>query len=275
MILRREMCLNISKRYDELIKQSVKNEHMLADGLYYDERYAKELCKEMEDKEVFDAFGTLEFKEISKGKIKICAVASSSRIGFLYGMGNGIKGFEKKDVRNGICRPHYDNYDEKTNTFYEYKCHEFASDRLEHNCIINNPEGYKKLLSSHFFMGEDDIDCRDLFKSFGLEPCMFFDFKQFLCHVLGILSVASREVPAKLHYVMFVPKESILDEPANREIADWKEKLETNIKYIFEEMGEKKVRTCDGECGLFKDFIELNFMYQDVSEIKDFIYEKL
>lgn len=265
--------MNISKRYDALIKQSVGNEHML--GVYYDERYSEKLRKAMEYEKVFDAFGALEFKEVSSSRIKICAVASSSRIGFLYGMGNGIKGFEKKDVRNGICCPHYDNYDDKTKTFYEYKCHEFTSDRSDHNCFRNNPEGYKKLLSTHFFLEEDDVDCQDLFKSFGLEPCLFFDFKQFLCHVLGILSVASLEEPANLQYVMFVPKKSILDDPANRDIADWKGKLETQIKYIFGEMGEKSVRTCNGERGLFKDFVKLKFKYQDISEIRDFIYEKL
>lgn len=267
--------MNISKRYDALIKQSVGNEHMLADCLYYNECYFKELSRVLEEKNLLNAFGALEFREMSNGGIKICAVASSSRIGFLYGMQNGIIGFEKDDVRNGICRPHYDNYDDKTNTFYEYKCHEFVSDRSDHNCFRYNQDGYKKLLSAHFFLEGADVDCRDLFKSFGLEPCMFFDFKQFLCHVLGILSVASYEVPANLQYVMFVPKKSILDDSANRDIADWKEKLETQIKYIFGEMGEKSVRTCNGERGLLKDFVKLKFKYQDISEIRDFIYEKL
>lgn len=267
--------MNIAKKYDVLIKQSVGNEHRLADGLYYDECYFNELKNVLEDKNLLDAFGTFEFKEMSNGRVKICAVASSSRIGFLYGMGNGVKGFEKDDVRNGICHPHYDNYDEKSNTFYEYKCHEFTSDRPDHNCFRYNLEGYKKLLSSHFFPEENDVDCRDLFKSFGVKPCMFFDFKQFLCHVLGLLSVVSRSTPANLQYVMFVPKKSILDAPENRDIADWKGMLERQINYIFEEMGEKKVKACNGECGLLKDFIKLKFMYQDVSEIRDFIYENL
>jgi len=267
--------MNISKKYDALIMQSTGNKHMLSGCLYYDERYFNELKNAMKDENVLGAFGALEFKVMSNGGRKICAVASSSRIGFLYGMKNGITGFEKDDVRNGICRPHYDNYDDKTKTFYEYKCHEFISDRLEHNCFRSNLVGYKKLLSTHFFLEEDDVDCQDLFKSFDLEPCLFFDFKQFLCHVLGILSVASLEVPANLQYVMFVPKKSILDDPANRDIAEWKEKLETQIKYIFGEMGEKHVRTCKGERGLLKDFIKLKFKYQDISEVKDFVYEKL
>jgi len=266
--------MNITKRYDELVKQSIGNEYMLPNCPYYDASYFAELEKALEDKNLLGAFGKLEFKEMSNGGKKICAVASSSRIGFLYGIQNGITGFEKEDIKNGICRPHYDNYDKATNTFYEYKCHEFTSDKLQHNYFKDNPEGYKKLLATHFLMEENDIECQDLFKTFGLEPCMFFDFKQFLCHVLGILSVAGLGAPAALQYVMFIPKKSILEEPTNREIADWLRGLETQINYIFREIGEKHVCACNGENGLLREFIKLGFRYQDVSEIRDFVYEK-
>ena len=267
--------MNLSKKYDTLIKESVGNEHTLSDCPYYDERYFAELKKEIEKRNLLEAFGALEFKEMSNGGIKICSVASSSRIGFLYGVQCGIKGYEKTDVRNGICRPHYDNFDAATNTFYEYKCHEFTTDSQQHNCFPNNPEGYKAVLSRHFLMNAEDVDCKDLFGTFGMEPCLFFDFKQFLCHVLGILSVASREVPANLQYVMFVPKKSVLDNPENKEIAEWLGMLEMRIRHIFEVMGEKQVRTCQGECGSLREFIKMSFRYQDVSEIEDIVYNKL
>lgn len=267
--------MNFSKKYDDLIKQSIGNKHMLLDYPYYDDCYFAELRKEIEERNLLAAFGQLEFRKMSNGGIKICAVASSSRIGFLHGIQSEITGFEKKDVKNGICRPHYDNFDDITKTFYEYKCHEFTSDSLQHNRFANNPEGYKKLLSKHFIIEEANIDCQDLFQTFGIAPCLFFDFKQFLCHVLGILSVANREEPANFQYVMFIPRKSVLEDPANSEIADWLGRLKTQIIDIFEEMSKKHVVACNGESGTLKDFIRLRFEYQDVSEIVDFIYEKL
>ncbi len=253
--------------------QSVGEKHMLCGYPYYDDTYRKLLEKKLEDLKLTKPF-ELEFRDLKKNRIKMCAVASSSRLGFLHGVNNNIINFEKTDIKNGICKPHYDNYDPTTRTFYEYKCHEFCKDITTHNAISRGTEGYKKLIEQTFVWADgDDIDVEDLFCTFGIEnKCMFFDFKQLLCHILGILSIATKDKPVELKYIMFVPKADILKDEKNKDILDWLDKLQDQIESIMCEMGEKKIKSKDV---LLKDCIKLSFEYCDVSTVKDFIYEQL
>lgn len=129
-----------SVEFDKKIKKSFD----LQDGYfstvnenYFDEKYKEKLKVILEQSKVFDKYIN-EWKPPShhkknKNLVKMCSIASSSRLCFLY----FYERIEKAEIEvEKICpikliasqtKAHLDAYDKENNIYYECKCHEICT----------------------------------------------------------------------------------------------------------------------------------------------------
>ena len=186
----------------------------------------------------------LEERTNSKGKItppKMASVASSSRFCYLALKdgaeaigGTGEVVFEKECRIKGVggTAPQLDAYVASGNIFVEAKCHEMFDKKTTvmresyQQYIVGKKEGIGfnvltnlKVEKGYFNIPYDDFGFTKDFDS--------FDFKQFLCHLLGI---ACQRKPAKLVYLYFKP----LNDTRQKDIDDVFEKLSAEIRMAFE-----------------------------------------
>lgn len=258
-----------SKIYDQYILKTVGNKHIKKESVYYDTEYENALRKELEERGLTETF-VKELTYNSEG-LKMCSIASSARIGYLSSKSvfKSISHFEKTDIKNGCCVPNYDGYDELNNVFFEFKCHEICS--TSHDVLSKS---YKSLLKSIYKIDIDDP--KDLrFSHFGIrvdgDPLINkinFDFKQFLCHMFGLLTknaIKNNKKPT-LHYVVFIP--DYLDE----EITKFLNEIEELIVNVINQYWDLNVTTEIGN-GKVKDFVNFKFEMVKVSSIKDTILE--
>ena len=259
----------LSAKYDKLVLESIGDKYIEKESFYYNLSYESVLKEILEEKNLLNKFSK-EINPTNSKRPKMLSVASSSRLGFLYGLENNVVGFETT-VSNSRCRPNFDNYDEENKIYLEYKCHEFTCRTKEHNQLL--AETYKTLVPKHF--PGIDFKPENLGMTFGVdmtEP--FFDLKQFVCHILGLLSKASKTDKVTLQYVAFVPDEDLLKD--NVALSKWMEKLKSQINTIFEKFKKKQVKDSKGNEGHLEEFITLSEVkYVEVAKINDIVLERL
>ncbi len=217
--------------FDQLILNSINNTHIIPDSVYFDEAYYEQLTKELKNKQLYEKYLTKELNEISPGFIKMCSVASSSRLCFLYFAGDnnatmevslntGTKGNAQLDAAKG-------------NTYYECKCHEIFDN---HDTDKNHLKlSYKKNLKKYFginYQEKDENYCKLTLRDFGIPKNMSiydlrFDMKQFLCHLFGI----AKNGGGTLQYIFFQPKKELMEKKSF--CTEIYKKLEDEISAIW------------------------------------------
>ena len=220
--------------------------YAIDDGRIYENYYTKvaflEFSEEMSDthQNEYDAGSGSELTSYTRnGKLippKMACVASSSRFCYLALKdgsnainATGIPEFEKKCPISNIngYPPHLDAYFRNENIYVEAKCHEIFDDHKHelkisywdniYDCRGKDIKTFALPKPKTKPMGHFDIP----FKSFGYEKTpRRFDFKQFLCHLLGISCNTSNR-PATLVYLFFKPQN---------------EEHQTRIDAIFDEL---------------------------------------
>ena len=216
------------------------------DGRIYPMYYTEEEFEEFLAQATLPEYkgSELEERTNSKGKItppKMASVASSSRFCYLALKdgaeaigGTGDVVFEKECKIKGVggIAPQLDAYVASENIFVEAKCHEMFDKKTTvmresyQEYIAGKKEGIGfnvlvdlKVEKGYFNIPYDDFGFTKEFHS--------FDFKQFLCHLLGI---ACQRKPAKLVYLYFKP----LNDARQKDIDDVFEKLSAEIRMAFE-----------------------------------------
>ncbi len=216
------------------------------DGRIYPMYYTEEEFEEFLAQATLPEYkgSELEERTNSKGKItppKMASVASSSRFCYLALKdgaeaigGTGDVVFEKECKIKGVggTAPQLDAYVASENIFVEAKCHEMFDKKITvmresyQEYIAGKKEGIGfnvlvdlKVEKGYFNIPYDDFGFTKEFHS--------FDFKQFLCHLLGI---ACQRKPAKLVYLYFKP----LNDARQKDIDDVFEKLSAEIRMAFE-----------------------------------------
>lgn len=256
--------MNILKtEFDKLILNSVNNNHIQESSFYYDSIYTEELKRQLKKKGVFEKFEKRELKEVAPGKVKMCSVASSSRLCFLHfyekenidlecSLSTGTKGNAQLDAVNG-------------SVFYECKCHEIF-DEHDHLSIA-----YKKNLIELFGIicnaSEDGSFCNLTLKDFEINHNksiyqLSFDMKQFLCHLFGI----SKNGGGTLQYIFFIPDNELIQQ--NNWCIDVYKKLDEEINMIW---NSPKIKSM-----IAQNNIALHRPLKiEVSKIEDFVMENL
>ena len=192
----------------------------------------------------------LEERTNREGKItppKMASVASSSRFCYLALKdgaeaigGTGEVVFEKGCKIKGVggTAPQLDAYVADGNIFVEAKCHEMFDKKTtvmresyqeyiagEKEDIGFNVPAELKVEKGYFNIPYSDFGFTEEFHC--------FDFKQFLCHLLGI---ACQKKSAELVYLFFKPKSQMY----KKDINDLFEELNREIKMAFENKYIKK-----------------------------------
>lgn len=221
--------------FDKLILESINksNTHIKPKTFYYDDYYYKQLIFELKSRKLYESYVKRELKETSKGsgKIKMCSVASSSRLCFLYfikdnevtmedSLNTGTNGNAQLDAAKGTF-------------FYECKCHEIFDN---HNTDKNHLRiSYKKNLKKYFgitYQEKDEDYCALTLCDFGISEDksiydLHFDMKQLLCHLFGI----ARNGGGTLQYIFFTPKKELIEN--NEFCRNMYKELEKEINQIW------------------------------------------
>lgn len=264
-----------SSVYDELMIKTLGSSHIKEGTVYYDEIYEAALIKSLKERGVYKNYRG-ELGKNSKGT-KMCSIASSSRFCFLASKTilKDIDEHEKTDLKNGCCIPHFDGYDSKRNIYYEFKCHEFCErdGSISHSKLTSMD--YIPLLKNIFNVDCDNpstLKFSDLRISIDNDPMINkinFDFKQFLCHIIGLLSIATKENKPTLNYVWITPYE-----PDNKELNVFISFMKKQIHDIFLKTSELDICTSDDK-GKIKDFINFACDIIPANDIPDFVLESI
>lgn len=206
-----------------------------------------------EHKEAYNAYNSGSGQELTPQAFappKMACIASSSRFCYLAlrkntvalgGTSNAV--FEKRcpisGVKNATANLDAHIKDDNVNIYVEAKCQEIFDNHKHEmripywDCIYENINGIGFNLeptkpvdtSKDYFDIPMDI--------FGLEDIKRFDFKQFLCHLLGIASQNKKDnEAATLCYMFFKP---LSDDPKIQSSLNdiFDQKLKDEIKAIF------------------------------------------
>lgn len=233
---------------------------------YYNEDEFNSFVTEMRSSEYkrhYDKFNRglgkeLREKENSNGKFippKMAHVASSSRFCYLAlrdgaeaidGSGDVVfeKGCTIKDLSG--FPPQLDAFVINENIYVEAKCHEIFDEKVTQMSISYWDYLYAKDKVLGFNLAEDDKPNASEFdipyEKFGfVNGCNRFDFKQFLCHLLGI---ASQGGLATLVYLFFKPKNDSRQESINKVFDELKDeiKIAFDNKYIQAFCGKHNIK---------------------------------
>lgn len=216
------------KKFDKLILQSLDNtQYIIPNTVYYNESYYAQLVKELEKRNLFKKFQDKELQEVAPGLIKMCSVASSSRLCFINFANNNEVEFERP-LTTGKGTAQLDAA--KNNIYYECKCHEIFD---KHNDYLSL--SYIENLKDFFNIGYQKSNtayCKLNLKDFGIENeesiySLHFDMKQLLCHLFGI----ARKGGGTLQYIFFTPKKDLIEN--NDFCKDLYNKLENEINQIW------------------------------------------
>ena len=194
------------KEFDQVLKKQFQSEFFFCDTPYFKTNYAITLQKELDIDNVLGDFA----RELSiypdgphRGLYKMCSVASSSRLTYLYfrdkvkNGGDGscfecnlqIHDDQGKPIKGAVAHP--DVYISSEGTYYECKCHEIFDTK---NIILSNK--YQSLLLKEGLIkneklteGQDRIllscDLLGLRNDMGELQKWKIDVKQMICHLLG------------------------------------------------------------------------------------------
>ncbi|MBQ5824592.1 MAG: hypothetical protein IIW48_07255 [Clostridia bacterium] len=181
-----------------------------------------------------------ELVSINSKPPKMSCVGSSSRFCYLAFRNYHGVDFEHDCPIAGIrgTAPQMDTYFEDKNIFIEVKCHEIFD---AHKMMLSN-QYYNLLFGEGNDFGLETEGSEIVKKSkafeipidkFGLEGKLsMIDFKQFICHLLGIKSHKKADETATLIYLFFKPKTT--SQAQRDEINILFAKLKSEIKSVFE-----------------------------------------
>lgn len=224
--------MNLKKQkslFDQLILNSINNKHIITDTVYYDKIYYEQLIKELKNRKLYEKYLKNELKE-KNGLIKMCSVASSSRLCFINFANNNEIEFERP-LSTGKGTAQLDAA--KDNIYYECKCHEILDN---HDTDKNHLRlAYKKNLQEYFgiiYQEKDENYCKLSLSDFGIENkesiySLHFDMKQLLCHLFGI----ARNGGGTLQYIFFTPKKELIEN--NEFCRNIYKELENEINQIW------------------------------------------
>ena len=156
----------------------------------------------LKNRKLLKIFQDKELQEISPGLIKMCSVASSSRLCFInFANYNEIEFERPLSTGKGTAKLDASKY----NLFYECKCHEIFDN---HNNYLSL--AYKENLKEFFninYQKNDNAYCKLNLTDFEIEKeesiyNLHFDMKQFLCHLFGI----AKNGGGTLQYIFFFTK---------------------------------------------------------------------
>ncbi len=215
-------------------------------GRVYPLYYTKEEFEKFLTQEELPEYKGSELEERvnDKGNVtppKMASVASSSRFCYLA-LKDGAEAiggtcevvFEKECKINGVggTAPQLDAYVASENIFVEAKCHEMFDKKTTvmraayQEYIISQKEGIGFNVPADLRVEKGYFNIP--YAEFGFSKEFHsFDFKQFLCHLLGI---ACQRKPAKLVYLYFKP----LCDTRQKDIDNVFENLSAEIRLAFE-----------------------------------------
>ena len=257
-------------QFDQLILESMnpKKSHIKQKTVYYDDAYYTKLTTELKKRNLFESFSKRELQETHKGTglIKMCSVASSSRLCFINFVNDNQVKYECSLTTGTKGKAQLDAF--KENTYYECKCHEIFDN---HNTDNNHLRlAYKKNLQKYFginYQEKDEDYCKLTLRNFGINDDrsiydLRFDMKQLLCHLFGI----AKNGGGTLQYIFFTPKKDFVEtNPICKEIY---KTLNDEIKSIW-------------NCAEIKKMCKENNihlpepMFIDVSTIKDIVLQNI
>lgn len=227
--------LNEKKKFDQLILESINksNLHIKPNTVYYDDDYYNKLIIELKSRQLYESFAKRELQETSKGsgKIKMCSVASSSRLCFINFVNDKQIKFECSLTTGTKGKAQLDAA--KNNIFYECKCHEIFDN---HDTDKNHLRlAYKKNLQKYFgiiYQEKDEDYCKLTLSDFDVSEeksiyDLHFDMKQLLCHLFGI----AKNGGGKLQYIFFTPKKELIEN--NEFCRNMYKELEEEINQIW------------------------------------------
>lgn len=216
------------KQFDKLILQSLENtQYIIPNTVYYNESYYAQLVKELKKRNLFKNLQDKELQEVAPGLIKMCSVASSSRLCFINFANKNEIIFERPlSTGKGTARLDAS----KDNLFYECKCHEIFD---KHNDYLSL--SYIENLKDFFNINYQKTDtnyCKLNLTDFGIENkesiySLHFDMKQLLCHLFGI----ARNGGGTLQYIFFTPKKELIEN--NEFCRNMYKELENEIDQIW------------------------------------------
>ncbi|MBR5032439.1 MAG: hypothetical protein IKX70_02065 [Treponema sp.] len=256
------------KQFDKLILGSVNNNHIIKNTVFYDNSYKKQLCAELKKRHLFEKYSKRELQEVTKGSglIKMCSVASSSRLCFIYFAEDN--NLEMEQSLNTGTRGNAQLDAAKDNLFYECKCHEIFDN---HDTVNNHLRlAYKRNLQKYFginYQEKNENYCKLTLKDFGIENDesiykLHFDMKQFLCHLFGIANNGG----GTLQYIFFTPKKELIK--SNQFCKDIYKALKEEIESIWRSESIRKMCQ-DNNIKLPKPLMV------EVSTINDIVFQNI
>lgn len=280
--------MELPKEYDLAIKSTAINANKgldqyfeVDDGVYLNNKYLNLLMGKMttSQKEKFKGECTKSYPiDDGQKRVKICSVASSARLAFLKFRSNENIEFEKV-LDNQGCKPHLDAYDSSVNEYYECKCHEI----VKPHPILLSKDPYERLIKDIFDVTGLKTDDKDNTKivlsydKFGIDETKFpknrkvkylptgtyFDFKQFVCHVIGLVGDPTVKEKPTLHYVFFLPD----DEYMNGVVKQWEDTFVEYVKELFNQIkGNIKIYNDS-----FENHVRLEYEIVRVSKVVDIL----
>ena len=216
---------------------------------YYNDTAFSEFCNDMKTNypKAYDAYKNGPGKELDKrppAPAKMASVASSSRFCYLAlrdgAEALGLKGtpvFEKPCPIKGLIpltNANPDAFFEENYTYFEVKCHEIFDpqktfkDKYK-SLFLNNYKTFAiKKEQFNPIEGPDDF-ILDLFGD-KLATIKRFDYKQLICHLMGIASNKDTNTKATLIYLFFKPKSA----KYTVELENLFDELEHEIHMVFD-----------------------------------------
>lgn len=207
---------------------------------YYNDTAFGDFCDDMKTNypKAYDAYKNGPGKEMDKrppAPAKMASVASSSRFCYLalrdgaeaLGL-NGIPEFEKACPIKGLVpltNANPDAFFEKDNTYFEVKYHEIFDPQKSfkdkyRSLFINDYKafGFKKEQFNPM-EGPDDF----ILELFGDKHATIkrFDYKQLICHLMGIASSKDTCTRATLIYLFFKPKSAKYSVELDNSLMSW------------------------------------------------------
>lgn len=258
------MSRNEKWNFDENILKSIKGSEYV-DNHYFNDSYKDALRLELSERFLLEKFEKREIPE-NLEKPHMCSVASSSRLCFLYFA--NVKDIEfEKELSTGIRggKPQLDAYSSTMHTYYECKCHEIFDNHDKNKNHLS--KSYAKIISEKFNVNITNSNVDDYLKftlkDFGINDDLsiydlHFDFKQFICHLLGI----ANEGGGTLEYVFFTPSEEM-----KKNFDGIYKKLNTEIKEI--KASPKIRKMCE------ENNIKIGFTYISVDTVEDFVVKRI
>ena len=255
--------------FDELILNSLIlsdskiKKYLIPDSVYFNLQYLKSLKDELIKAVLYKQFAReLQETRRGNGKIKMCSVASSSRLCFLNFQPQKYQMEYDLSTGNKNIKAHLDAFN-REDTYFECKCHEIFD--MHEPLKASYSKKLKEVFDINCRIEEDNLILR--LNNFNIDDnrlisYLRFDMKQFICHLLGMANNGG----GKLQYIFFTPSKRLIEQ------ACWCKEIYNELDKELSKIWNSNVITqmCK------QNRISLLPPYKiEVQKIKDFVLEKL